>query len=241
MTHDQWDSSSTCLHVEDFSGTTLPSEFTNGWFPASGNRYSGPVNSGETACYDSNNSTVSGGYLHTALHIGTSCGPSNKGGTFPNDGSLVSTYGNTNWDLTPGHSAEALIYIQPNTAGSQNDLSAWAAFWFDGRGTWPQTGEVDVLESLNNGQACAHTHDPTNGGPGICAASGVNFSGWHQYGFDYLTNGSVNIYYDGTKLGNLPLNNGGAPLYGIFDNTYPGAPSGSSIFMRTDWYAIWTD
>ena len=58
---------------------------------------------------------------------------------------------------------EARIWLPPGSGQAHN----WPAFWANGTGTWPVTGELDVMEALE-GHACWHFHS-TLGGPGGCA------------------------------------------------------------------------
>jgi beta-glucanase (GH16 family) len=209
-----------------FRGTSLntSSVFNEGWVSGSGD--TGPVNSAETAGYNSSLISLTGtGYLNMPIKYGQQV--TTPDGTFPNTGTLLDTYGH--FTFGPGSSVEARIYLPGN--GSINN---WPAFWADGEGlNWPADGEMDIMEGLG-GQACYHFHSPA-GGPGGCASG--NYSGWHTFGADWETN-SVTYYYDGKRVGQITSGITTSPMFLILDDT-TSASSGTSDTMQVDWVKVW--
>ncbi len=99
---------------------------------------------------------------------------------------------------------------QPNPG---NGLGYWPAFWMLGPGSWPSTGEIDIMEDVNALSEVAGTiHcgvDPggpcneTNGiGSGLRACSGCQ-TGYHTYTMienrTNASNESITFYLDGTQ------------------------------------------
>ena len=72
------------------------------------------------------------------------------GKTFPYTSGMVTTMGK--YTFTYG-TIEARI----NLSGSNGKIDNWPAFWADGTGAWPATGELDVMEGLG-GRAAYHFH-----------------------------------------------------------------------------------
>ena len=87
---------------------------------------------------------------------------------------MVTTIGK--FSFTYG-AVEARIYL----TGTSGKINNWPAFWADGTGAWPATGELDVMEGLG-GSAAYHFHSPS-GGPGSNVSG--DFTGWHTYAADW--------------------------------------------------------
>lgn len=78
------------------------------------------------------------------------------------------------------------VIAQPNPA---NPAGYWPAFWLLGTGTWPGSGEIDIMEDVNSGayhSAALHCgtptggpcHEPTGFGAGLLPIGGP---GYHTY------------------------------------------------------------
>jgi len=176
-----------------------------GWF---GTGMTGPVNKAEDACYNPANVAVSGGYLDMSL---TNHPANCPHGSQPYTGALLSSRGR--FQQTYG-AFEARIDM-PATSGGK--VADWPAFWLDGEGHWPVTGEIDVVEGLM-GHACYHFHYSLNGvpaGPGGCTSTGP---GWHTYGAVWTPN-SITYYYDGVKVGVITSGVTHTPMYLILNMT----------------------
>jgi beta-glucanase (GH16 family) len=104
---------------------------------------------------------------------------------------------------------EARIWMPPGSGSIQN----WPAFWTDGTGAHPKTGEMDVVEGLA-GRACYHFHY-SGGEPGGCA-SGANPAGWHTYAADWRA-GVVTYFYDGVQVGRITQGITGSPMFVVLN------------------------
>jgi beta-glucanase (GH16 family) len=230
-TNPSWDPSGSYAlkFSDDFTGSSLDTaKWQAGWF---GTGTTGPVNSGETAAYQSANLSVSNSSLALPLYVGRSISTSK--GSFPNTGALVCTLGK--FTFTFGQ-VEVRAYLPPSASGSQ--IANWPAIWCDGTGNWPATGEMDVLEGLG-GPAAYHFHSPA-GGPGANVPG--NYSGWHTFGADWES-GSVTFYYDGKKVGVITSGITSSPMYVILNNTTnSGAPQAGTnpAVMLVDWVRVWS-
>lgn len=210
---------------DEFNGSALDSSrWTPGWF---GTGITGPVNSSETACYDSSQVTVPGdGSLHIALSSkSVTCGGTSR----PYAGGLISSNGK--FQYTYGY-FEVRAYLPAASTGA---IANWPATWNDGQ-SWPADGENDTMEGLG-GQACYHFHSPS-GGPGACASG--NYSGWHTFGSDWQA-GSVTYYYDGVKVGQITTGITSSPHYLILDYTQGGygGPTVVPALMLVDYARVW--
>jgi beta-glucanase (GH16 family) len=186
---------------DDFDGSTLDtSKWRPNWLAGTDGAVTKPVNSNEQSCYDPSQVSVSGGYLHLDA-VSRACRADN-GVTYPYASGLVESA--EHFTFIYGK-VEARIYVPPGSAGAAN----WPAFWANGTGTWPVTGELDVMEGLE-GHACWHFHS-TLGGPGGCAPL-ASPSGWHTFGADWEP-GSVTYFYDGVQVGRVLSGITASPMY----------------------------
>ena len=214
------------IFSDEFNSTAVNTAiWTPGWF---GTGITQPVNTSETACYDSKQISEPGdGYLH--LHLisqSETCG----GVTRPYTGSLMSSNGH--FQYTYGY-LEVRAYIPPVTSGSST-IANWPAIWSDGQ-SWPTDGENDTMEGLS-GQACFHFHSPS-GAPGNCVSG--TFTGWHTFGSDWEP-GVVTYYYDGIQVGQITSGITTSPQYFLLDNTTsPGSPTTVPADMQIDYVRVW--
>jgi len=209
---------------DEFSGSALDtSKWSTGWF---GSGVTVPVNSYEQQCYDPAQVTTAGGNLNlTAIAKAQTV----NGTTYPYSSGMVTTMGK--YSFTYG-AVEARI----NLTGTNGKINNWPAFWADGTGAWPATGELDVMEGLG-GAAAYHFHSPS-GGPGGNVSG--NFTGWHTYAADWQP-GAVTYYYDGRKVGQITTGITASPMYLILNYAVGGA--GGKVVapstMQVDYVRVW--
>lgn len=213
---------------DDFNGATLDlSKWRPNWLAGTDDAITKPVNSAELSCYDPAQVSVSGGSLHLRA-ANRSC-RANNGVTYPYASGLIESA--HDFTFTYGR-IEARVFI-PGSASAAN----WPAFWANGTGTWPVTGELDVMEGLE-GHACWHFHS-TAGGPGGCAPWS-NPTGWHTFAADWQP-GSVTYFYDGVQVGRLASGITAAPMYLIFNlglSTSISPPVQLPSEMLVDWVRV---
>jgi beta-glucanase (GH16 family) len=198
---------------------------------------SGPANTLEDDCYNSNNVTFSG----TAMDLNVTNQPSScNGKSYPYTGAMVSSNpddgrASGGFQYTYGV-LEAKVYIPAD--GSQ--IANWPAVWTTSQ-NWPMTGEDDLFEGLD-GQGCYHWHygssasDPQQEGGCDTALT----PGWHTFASDWQP-GEVTYYYDGKEVGRFTSNVTSAPQSIILDNTIAAAELSISEAdtMQVSYVRVW--
>jgi beta-glucanase (GH16 family) len=223
---------------ENFDGTALnTSIWSTGW-QAPG--ITPPVQSQETACYDPQQVVVGGGLLRLiAVRRDINC---NKGtNPHPYASGAIESKGKREYSY--GY-FEANMKLDGSCGGV---LCNWPAWWLDGTGTWPLTGELDVMEGLG-GQAAANWHGPVNNGAGFNygrAPAGMDWSKYHTFAAEWAP-GVVTAYYDGVKVGQYASSQNitSAVQFLILgmqmspQNQY-GGPVKAPSEMAVDWVRVW--
>jgi hypothetical protein len=209
---------------DEFAGSGLDTtKWSTGWF---GSGVTVPVNSYERQCYDPSQVAITGGNLNlTAI-----AKPQTVNGTiYPDTSGMVTTMGK--FTFTHG-----VVEARINLSGANGKIDNWPAFWANGTGSWPMTGELDVMEGLG-GSAAYHFHSPA-GGPGGNVAG--NFTGWHTYAADWQP-GVVTYYYDGNEVGQITTGITSSPMYLILN--YAVAGQGGAVVtpstMQVDYVRVW--
>ncbi|HSX52886.1 MAG TPA: family 16 glycosylhydrolase [Patescibacteria group bacterium] len=186
---------------DEFNGTSLDlSKWRPNWCHWSGctdTQISKAVNDAhEASCYDPAQVTEKGtGYLSLQA-VARSCTPPDYAHTYDYASGLVESA--NHYTFTYGYMEARIWTPPPGSTTPQN----WNSFWTVGSGTWPTTGEIDVMESLG-GQYCYHTHFGTTAAPqqaGGCASTSI--SGWHTFGANWQPT-AVTFYYDGVQVGQV--------------------------------------
>ncbi len=217
------------LFDDEFNGPGLDlSKWRPNWLGASDRAITKPVNGAESSCYDPAQVGVGGGFLHLTA-VRRRCRASD-GATYRYASGLVETFGK--FSFTYGH-IEAGICVPGSGA-----IDDWPAFWADGTGTWPATGELDVMEGLA-GRAAGHFHSRA-GGPGVAAVSRVGGAGCHVYAADWEP-GSVTYEYDGTTIGTIRRGITSSPMFLIL-NLGVGGYGGrirTPATMLVDYVRVW--
>ena len=217
------------LFFDDFNGGSLNhSKWQPNWLGNDNRTVTKPVNGDEASCYAPSQVSVGSGTLHLRA-VSRRCRASN-GHTYSYASGLVNT--RQHFTFKYGR-MEARVWMPPGSSRTHN----WPAFWADGTGTWPQTGELDVVEGLG-GSNCYHFHSPS-GGPGGCARMG-NAGGWHTFAADWRR-GRVSYFYDGKLVGTIRQGITNAPMYlilnlGVSSSISP--PIRVPSEMRVDWVRV---
>lgn len=200
---------------DEFDGTALDTtKWNNGWLSSS--EFTGPVNGAEDQGYDSKNVSVSGGSLNLVL-------TSAYGALVESSKQFSFTYG--------------VVEFRVFLPGSGETVYNWPAAWCDGLGAWPATGEMDVMEGLSGGTGCHFQSPQDNGASGNCSNTG---SGWHTFAAHW-TEGNVDYWYDGVKVGNVSQGITDAPMFMILNNTSGtyGGPHVTPTTMLVDYARVW--
>lgn len=211
---------------DEFTGTRLdPTKWSTGWF---GSGVTAPVNpSDELAAYAPGQVAVRDG----ALELSVASGPVTVGATtYPDVTGMVTSIGH--FDFTYGV-VEARVYLPATDGGIAN----WPAFWTDGAGPWPTTGEMDVIEG-SHGRATYHFHSPAGSPGGIV---GRPMTGWHVVAARW-DRGRVTYVYDGRPVGTITEGITGSPMSIILDYAVRAIEPQRRLVpatMRVDYVRVW--
>ena len=219
---------------DEFSATAIDlTKWQPNWLAGDNTSVTPPVNSADLNCTDPAQVTEGAGVLHLTA-AARSC-RANNGHTYSYAGGLVNTY--NSYQFTHGY-AEARIYVPATSAGVPANFPA---FWADGTGNWPVTGELDVMEVLGScGPGLGFHFHSSLGAFGGCARVGVS-SGWHTFGANWQA-GVVTYYYDGIQVGQITRGITGSPMYLILNNsidTTYGGPIMAPADLQVDYVRVW--
>jgi beta-glucanase (GH16 family) len=238
----------TLVFQDEFDGSRLDySKWRPNWFGATNASITRPINDLEVSCYDPAQVTVGGGVLSLTATAATHPDCVTKDGS-PASYASGMIASNDRYELTYGF-VEARMWLPPGTGTPEN----WAAFWVNGE-TWPQDGEIDIMETLGGGAATRWTyHYDSDTGPGETHAQVtasprnlIGGAGWHVFGADWQP-GRITFYYDGVDVGSIlpgSLEGGaevtGSPHYIIVNHGLNGSyPVSVPSTVRVDYVRHW--
>lgn len=173
-----------------------------------------PINGAELAAYDPACVRVvdgAGPKGRPALVLAALEGPAKAtdGKTYAYRSGCITTHGK--FTCVPPVRVETRMRL----AGDDDEIENWPAFWLDGTGTWPHTGELDVFEGIG-GTPQFHFHSDA-GGPGGRGAikdrpRAKADLGWHRFAAEWRP-GRVDFEYDGQPAGSVTQGITTAPMY----------------------------
>lgn len=218
---------------DEFSGRRLDlHRWQPNWLGASPDTVTPPVTRFDLNCVAPAASTESDGRLTlTATVRGCSAG---AGRAYRYVSALINT--RSTFHFRYGF-LEARIYVPAGADGRPVDFPA---FWANGLGHWPSSGELDVMETLRGcGPGPAYHFHSSGLSAGGCAPA-ADAVGWHTYGALWEP-GVVSFYYDGQPVGSVSGAVTSDPMYLVLDNSVDPVYGGQSAAARmlVDYVRVW--
>ena len=177
-------------------------------------------------------SNVSVGPDGLALQL-TANGTGGLVSTNPDDG----VAGHSGFQIAPSPGKPVYIEFEATLPGASGKVANWPALWLDGQ-TWPEDGEIDVMEGLG-GYAAYHIHFGTSGEGSEGPGAGVNdAAGTHTYGVLWTTT-SITFVYDGTVVGTI-AESLTSPEYLVMENSFNSAdPTALPATLDVRYVRVW--
>ena len=220
---------------EEFDAPLDPTVWNKNWLGVTGT-ITKPINSNELAGYDPAQVSVEDSCLVlTAIYSPVTVA---TGQSYDYRSGCVETYKGSQKagkEFGPGHYIEFKVLME----GTGKVMNNWGATWLNGHhGSWPDHGEIDVMENLSDGPAW-HYHAPgvNNGADGPAS----DYSGWHTYAC-YYQSGRIDFYYDGELIGSQTSGVLSYPMYIVLNYAVSSLHGGPTVIpskMYVDYVRVW--
>lgn len=217
---------------DEFNGSRLDlTRWQPNWYGTRPAAATAPPDPGDIDCVDPAQANQRGGLLI----LGAVARPCRVGGrAYPYTAGLVQT--RHTFTFSYGF-VEARIRVPATRAGRLADFPGW---WASGTGPWPNTGEIDVMETTRQcGPGLGYYFTSLRVSHGGCMRT-AHPAGWHVFGADWEP-GRVRFYLDGRRVGTVSRGVTGRPMFLVLDdsvNPREGAPSAPSRLL-VDYVRVW--
>ncbi|HYZ30191.1 MAG TPA: glycoside hydrolase family 16 protein [Thermoleophilaceae bacterium] len=221
----------TLTFADEFNGLRLDlNKWRPNWLGHSDHAITKPVHRSELSCYDPAQVREGRGVLTLSLRR-QAC-KANNGVTYAYRSGLIQS--RHQYEFTYGY-MEARMWLPHGTGIAVN----WPAFWANGTGKWPSTGEIDVMEVLGATSVCWHLHRP-GGTPGGCPGL-ADLDGWHTFGALWERE-KITFYYDRSSVGQVTRAVPSTPMFLVANlgvSRREGGPISTPAITHIDYIRVW--
>ncbi len=201
------------------SGSLNPSLWSPTWF-GDGSTQNGTV-------MESSNVSVDGNGLELTLN-------SNSTGAIVSSNPSDGRSGHTGFQVAPTPGRPVYVEYRATLPAAGGQIANWPGLWLTGQ-TWPQTGEIDVMEGFGTSQYHIE-YGPSSHAVSNPGGVGGTAPGTHTYGVLWSTTG-VTFVYDGVVVGSEPAPLSG-PMYLVMENSL-GSPGVLGATMTVRDVRVW--
>ncbi len=175
----------------------------------------------------SSNVSVDGNGLELRLN-------SNSTGAIVSSNPSDGRSGHTGFQVAPSPGRPVYVEYRATLPAAGGQIANWPALWLTGQ-SWPQTGEIDVMEGFGTSQYHIE-YGPSSGQVSNPGGVGGTAPGTHTYGVLWSTTG-VTFVYDGVVVGSETASLSG-PMYLVMENSL-GSPGVLGATMTVRDVRVW--